>query len=70
MKKKRLTASVCRKLALVKEAAIRDFSKDSDVLSAASAWGKFIEDLPREVEYDDYPSALKTQIGEWEKKKS
>ena len=67
MKKKRLTPSVCRQLALVKEAAIRDFAKDSDVLTAASAWAKFIEDLPREVEYDDYPSSLKMQIGKWEK---
>ena len=66
MEKKRLTASVCKKLALVKEAAIRDFAKDSGVLKAATVWAKFVGDLPREVEYEDFSLDLKQQVEKWE----
>lgn len=66
MKKKRLTSSVCKKLALVKEAAIRDFAKDGDVLKAASMWAKFVGDLPREVEYEDLLLVTKQKIEDWE----
>lgn len=66
MKKKRLTASVCKKLAFVKEAAIRDFAKDGDVLTAASIWATFVEELPREVEYEKLSLALKQQVEKWE----
>lgn len=66
MAKKRLTASVCKKLALVKEAAIRDFAKDRGVLKAATDWAKFVGDLPRELEYEDFSIDLKQQVEKWE----